>query len=1405
MLSPIISISIRIIAMHQACATKELQFNQLREDLENCAYTVFAAKNISDIGKPDFLKTKRDLRADFKSYAVSNHGEICRELQKMHDPIERICITYSLLEFIGDYFPKDNYQYLQKSILFDYFGMIMAFRVIKTSPLMKESNKFMCECLELILPVALPLFIKVTIAEESLQNLDLLNQITTVHKLFDFFVIEYTGLVITSLEDYLVWLHECLYFLYILLHQNCTGLEIKYINKTITFIKLKLEGVESRSLLVGNGLDKIQLCLRMLLTIDSKILPENAGVYYATRPALLSLVLDILLSMPHELKAKQHVDTYTSLCALWGVKVKPFIHDMKYFAVESLIELTQIAKSEALVTSRYFVCLKYFGLILEQSMLSDKCYAGAKGRVFFESTQDDFEQVFKMTIATIAQLFYSNPDKCYKSLALHTESRESKGMDSHDFFILMDIYKKYQDVFPPAAKLLPEFYIINFDAIFKAKAWGNTSACSLLKKVISSLASCGIQEREIDFITIKKAYVDLIQRSSLSAQIMLTDDDLVFWKMVFEVFSSMQNSMKAWSLTQQHEIDELFLAVLSKISFDEDNSGAIIVVKLCVIMLNTVSITARFEFYQHMDKVLRVINKQYLDSSTDLVYQSSLIKKWLCEDIEQGSESFNSRVLAQVQGLSQEGASPISRVLYLCKLSEILYLLTLHAECFYIETELYGKIEEIITFIFKERLELGSIILAIDAIPFSSKVAIVLSQGQSFLDPVFMDLIQSKIPEIYLKSSKTKAAGRHNKYEVLAITKVAFTQDKIMIHCSGAMFSLPLRSMPHLNILKSQVREYKKQGAFCLFTGNEAAQLMSLTSEVVGGAAVAVAILSDEKLFALFEGDELAVTTKPGKKTAATKSSSTEVVAKIKKPSHGKANKPAKKSTAAAVMPLDKKPDLSAVSSAAAESLQAEVAIKTKKPSQNKRVPAAVSCKVYAASSVAVTIKPEKLDELPSYPKDTAAEAADFLAAIEADSFARLVYNDDGAVVRVAPAKILLEYFALPVFGVKKGLVKAVGRIKDAFLKSIQDKLKVVASLEGSTLSLVISFSEVRAATISSNFITESCDLRSISSGQLWPELVKMHASLLQQLYGGNSALAKLEFDAENKIIAIDVSEGLASTALQRVEIAADNLRQAFEAFFEPLDSATFKLFGTLVAEQVEFIIRIAEHAEDGIFIYGHPVVEYYHGNNLRVLGVDRLPLQQLVIRLNNSCAPTISILRDILTSSLMGAFIKGVRPQAIYCSYQGCDITICLDHNDMVTSIFHGDHFCCLIEKDTYAYSEPVTNPSELGPVVVAGSKSGDVIFAKNPYALKVAFDWFKIMGNLCGDLRVILENLGLLRVITAPGFEGKIWNRATGSLEFLPSAINYLQSEFHLSSEADANAVLKEASSMLECASSP
>ena len=134
-----------------------------------------------------------------------------------------------------------------------------------------------------------------------------------------------------------------------------------------------------------------------------------------------------------------------------------------------------------------------------------------------------------------------------------------------------------------------------------------------------------------------------------------------------------------------------------------------------------------------------------------------------------------------------------------------------------------------------------------------------------------------------------------------------------------------------------------------------------------------------------------------------------------------------------------------------------------------------------------------------------------------------------------------------------------------------------------------------------------------------------------------------------------------------------------------------------------------------------------------------------------------------------------------------------------MNESIFKGDHFCCLLESSTFAYSD-VNRPAELGPAVVPSLKSGIEIFAENKYALKVALRWNKIMGKFGGGLRKILENIGFISVIAAADLEGVTWHRSAGSQELLPGATQYMQSTFNLGSEADVAEVLKEADAMLK-----
>ena len=146
--------------MRQASQPEKLQTTDLTEVLRSCAYNVFAPKEFSDEGKPEFLKIKQDLRLDVNEFVVANIDEICLEIGLMSNPTDRICISYSLFKFVGDELPKEPYKYLKEKILMDYLGMLMATIVIKKSEV-QEPKRFLLDCLKLMLPVVLPLAIKI--------------------------------------------------------------------------------------------------------------------------------------------------------------------------------------------------------------------------------------------------------------------------------------------------------------------------------------------------------------------------------------------------------------------------------------------------------------------------------------------------------------------------------------------------------------------------------------------------------------------------------------------------------------------------------------------------------------------------------------------------------------------------------------------------------------------------------------------------------------------------------------------------------------------------------------------------------------------------------------------------------------------------------------------------------------------------------------------------------------------------------------------------------------------------------------------------------------------------------------------------------------------------------------------
>ena len=1447
----------------------------LRKELESCAYTVFESENISSEAKPEFLKTKQDLRADFKEYAVANKDALYQELQNITDPTSRLCLMYSLLEFVGDAFPKAYCRRLKEKVLADYLGMLLAVKAIK-----KSSTKvapFLLECMELMLPMALPLILQSELMHSKLEDPDMFNNITTAESLLGVFFDEYKDLEITSFDNYLAWLYQSVFFIYILWHQDCTDLAVSHIEKLAAFIKDKGAHLESKYLLAGNNLSNLQQSLGLMLELDSMVLPENMEAYNVSKPLLFSLVLEplLLVPLPRVLTAKQkeiligclqelrkhafdnalfseqqRLDIYIALFSLGGIDEKYSRHDLKSFTVSALIQMVRRIKSEVLLISNHVDCLKHLGFILQQSKAANMSAANAEYTNFFAETKADFNDIFKGAMSRITKAFYAGIDGGNQSLKLSQQDENKivalKINEFQELFMLLAIYKSYKNAFAPAKALLQEFFIINFDFMDDNNLWRDGGACFSFKEITQELIKDGIKSNKVEFMAIKKALENLIKRAYVSDQLVLTADDLAFWEMLPEVFPAMQMNIKAWSPDEQSEIDEIFLELLDDMSFNEGDSYTILEAKLCISMLDIVSLGARFEFYQYTEQVLQAIN-----SPAEVSYQLPLIKKWLLSDARKGDEVDNSDVLRQVKVFSQTQMPLANRVLYLSQLAELLYLIMKYAGCFYAEEELYSKIAEISEFVLLERDLVYGELLVMGVDPAQD-----IALGQKFLDQGLITLIGKKMPGVKWKSLGGKAPSRSNSYKALDITNVFFEEDKIVINCDDVMFSLPLDNIPPLNILNAQVRAYKDKYYLCADGGMV---LVPITFEGAKPEVGPVEKLSDDQLYSLFEDDA-------GKAAASGK----------KKPKNKKKNKKPKSKneaiTLSAIGPLeesheggDKDLTVSVLptvkddpkpkgvdekqtkefmhrtfsSSDSSISLEDKVALEVEVDDVSSVTtdlsPVVVATEVEGFESAAVflvkdTIKLEQVIKLvqeyfgfkvsaemhggdvevtlgeskasfavgehfagtQKLQQDLSSLPAQLLKSIGADSFASLVYGADGKVVALAPAAALLNHFEFPTIGIKKGkILKSVERMQTAFLNSIQEKLKVMVSITEAKLSMAA------AAAIA------ECDLRTISPDQLWPELLRMHAALLQQLYGGNMALGKIVLDEENKIIAIDLSDYLpkANASLQRVEIQDGSLFEAYEEFFGRLDSASFKFLKNLAVKEVEFILKIMRHADSNLMVYGHPVIEHHYGDLLRALGVAKQPLQQLVVRLDS--LSDIDDLRGILTSTEVGAIIKGVKPEAMYCNYQGVRVTVCLGHNYMNTSIFNGDHFCAELKSGSLAYSELQKNPAEVGPTVLPSQKTGNEIFMDNSYALKAALSWHKIMGKLGGGLRQLLQNLGFVSVVTAPELESVTWQKATASKELLPGVVNYLQVVLHLESEEDAAQVLQEVAAMMQGAS--
>ena len=1482
--------------MMEESGANDLQSVDLRKEFDGCVYTVFATKELADRGKPEFLKTKKELRADFKEYAIANENDILEGLRNIcYCPLDSLFISYSLFEFVGSDFSKDCREFLEQKMLGSYMSNFIMLKSIPT--LVEDSDIFFQDILSLIFPVVFRVALKELliakdaplssadiseeIAHEFFTRLNLFNKITTADKLLDMFFSEYADLKVTGLDDYLAWLYQSLYFLDILLRQDCTMLALKHVEEIVVLIKSKSDGLDSKELLTDARIAKVDDCIKILASIDIRMMLERADIYAEVKPLLFSLVLDILLDIPipQELNIKQYiafrkcfldiskpafgkntlsqqqcVDIHAALFSLGCLNDNMVVKNMRFFTIESLANLVHRIRSEVLLYSCHFDCMAYLGFILGQKALVEMSVSGAEYKNFFDKTKEDFYFIFKDAMLVLMKLFYLDSDH----ESLHNDENDVinfKSKEFHKLFTVLVAYEKYSKLFSPAKELLQEFFIINVDVIDNNKLWCNSQDCFSFKEINRELTKSGMESSQVDFILIKKAFNNLMQKaSSASTEIILSASDLFFWERLFEASPTMKESVAAWSLDKRQEIDGLFQDILYNVSLDENNSSAIFEARLCAIVINIISKGARLEIYKYMDKLLRIINAQHLDKFSDSIYQLSLIKFWLLEYVEASTEVFNSSVLRQFQVLPQADTETLNRLLYLCQLAEVFNLITKNTGCFAIKEELHQKIAKISHFILAERDILYAAVLGMEDIRPDAKSSILLAKGKEFLDQDFISLLKSKIPGTNWGDGSGKSTSRRNNYDILDIADISFTEDKMILHCEYVVFILPLANMPSLNILRVQVREYKKQHEFFLYAG-EGLNLIPIIPENLEPDPA----IPDEQLYALFNDSSKAKKPKEkaknNKKKAAeaglssrsssmrSESGSCEFAEDAKVKKSGKKNKKAKNEKGVIISsPVSSLESESSLSHAGKHKLnkktKSEKILPSSPPSLNlaaeislakdaiekaesfehtfdvlhkpsisnlelEKIITAVQeklgFKVNAAllaneilfslgvCKLSVAIG-EDFDGTQKLQQDLAKLPTEFLKSTGADSFASLVYSADGKVVAVASAAA----FDLPLIGVKKGrLAKAIERLEAAFLNSVQDKLKVDANLEGATLSLAIALPD---ASIEDQLIEVSCDLRAINPEQLWPELLSMHSGLLQQLYGGNIALCKIVLDEENKIIAIDLSDCLpkANASLQRVEIEGGSLFEAYEEFFGRLDSASFKFFKNLALKEVEFILKVMQHADASLMIYGHPVIEHHYGDLLRALGVAKQPLQQLVVKLDS--LSDIDDLRDVLTAAEVGAIIKGVRPEAIYCNYQGARITVCLGHNYMMQSIFNGDHFCSELEKGTLAYSEPQTNPVEVAPIVLPNQKSSDEIFMGNRYALKVALSWHKIMGKLGGGLRQVLQNLGFISVITAPELAGVTWQEAAASIEILPDAKSYLQAVFHLASEEDAVQVIEE-----------
>lgn len=1408
------------------------------KELRSCACSVFASKDIPVDIKPIFLQGKQGVRADFSSYISENERDVLSAAESIEDPIEHLCIAYSLLEFGDDCLSENFIHTLKRQMLPSYLGMLNALDILGENQV-NAPVEFSKVCQQLMAPLLQEVLPQSVCGEgfARLKSSDMLEAFCDNCK----------DLAFKDLDQYMIWLHQSFSVLHSLLSTN-DSLDNEGVVKFINSVKMKLLGLDAIDLKASGNLDKLQLCLGKLLEIDRSDLGVNAGVYIDNKVALFSVLLDIMLPVPnpHDLSEEEkeilvgcfdsinklafgnrsfpeqtRLDIYVALFTLEGVDVDKVAEHLSTFTMPSFIEM--VARVQALLSLDlgYNACVKHLGTIVRYGILENKSCTTEDRREFYTTTKKTFENVFKGALARILSLFYVHPEQCFAQ----GKAEETNGLlvsnvlKEHKFHLLMVIYREYKSAFAEAKSLLAEFHIVGLNIMDAVGAWGNERACLLLQGVLSGLEYSGIARTELDFITISSACEKLIKAAQIN-KISLNTNDLVFWEKVFDVFSSLKESSEEWSDVQRARIDGLLLTIINKLLLDSSNKQAILEVRFCAIVISLLRKEPRNNIYARMEQLLKVINDQHQDAFADSAYQLVLVRYWLCEHVEKKYKYNNSAVLGQLQVFLRRDMDIINKIIYLCQLAEVLHLITQQVSYFAKKEDLYGMIAETASAIIEERNFLYRRLTDIKKIDGRDVSAIIFDKGKQFIDYAFMNLLLKKMPLVGLDIKQ----ARPHKQKILDITDLSFTENSLLFHCGEKNFSVVFDNMPPLNILKAQVRYYKSEDRYKLFSGDDEASLTQLTVEANYAQSNAAEQLSEEQLLSLWdESSSAANKPKKSKKKAKKK--------KGKNVAIGMDITEAQLSSDVSLADTGSTTEESyTISSCGSDSskdhLYGSPGSDTSMSSQNveeldnlspELVPSEVVAEVESFASAADFLgnadvidssKVEKLIQdymginiiaeviedrvkvkladsimLFSVGKDFAGveklqqsirsivEMA--LKAAGADSFARVVYNPDG---KATGLESVIPGLALPVIGVKKGnILKSVGRLQKHLLDEMAKKLGVSIELNSNGLC------------ISDSCAQELCGLDVVKRDGFLQAVKGLRMRLFASKYGGMMAFAKLIVDTELNVVAIGCNSELASNSLQEVAVTEGDVEGALELFFKSFDSTASKFFSALEPDYVVFMVKVMQILDMDLTVYGHPVIEYDYSDALRSSGVARQAVSRLFIGVDALEQQT---LIDTLVSS--GAWILGVKPHAIYCKYNGHMITVSLNHNYMLSSMYKGDHFYGTLARDPFSFGVSGNNPATLAPAVI---QSGVV----DDFALKVALGWHRVMGKLGGSLRDILDNLRFMGFLISPPLEQIVWQRASGSVELLPNAAYYVSSMYHVSEE-EAKEVVAEAESMLK-----